>query len=119
MKSTTDHETIRSWVKRWGGSPAIGGGTEDSSGKGILRINFGTLYDGEPISWEEFFDIFEADRLAFRYSNEVIRGNEELAFGFVDREKSAPLADDETILPDMSRMAEENMYDNFDLNQMD
>jgi hypothetical protein len=119
MKSTIDHDTIKNWVNKWGGTPAIGGSTEDQSGKGILRINFGNLYDGEPISWDEFFDIFEADRLVFRYSDEVIKGNEELAFSFVDRDKTPPLTDDETVLPETNRMAEENMYDNFDPNQMD
>ena len=119
MQSTTDHEVIKNWITKWGGTPAIGGSTEDPSGKGILRINFGQFYDGESIGWEEFFDIFEADRLLFRYNNEVVKGNEELSFNFVDRQKSAPLQDDETALPEINRMAEENMYDNFDINQMD
>ncbi len=118
MHATTDHEIIKNWVLKWGGTPAIGGNTEDSSGKGVLRINFGPGIDnGQSIGWEEFFDIFEADRLVFRYSDEVTKGEESLSFNFVSRDKNAPLVEDETILPETNRLAEENMYNNFEVDQ--
>ena len=119
MKSTTDHDTIKNWVKKWGGQPAVGTDTLDGDGKGILRINFSKGARGEPIGWDEFFDIFEADHLAFRYNDIAVKGSEELAFSFVDRSKQAPSTDDETSLPEENSMAEENMYDNFGVDQLD
>ncbi|HZS42728.1 MAG TPA: hypothetical protein VFA52_00710 [Candidatus Paceibacterota bacterium] len=118
MQATTDHEVIKNWILKWGGTPAIGGDSEDGSGKGILRIIFGdNSENAEPIGWEEFFDIFEADRLTFRCNNDVVKGSEFLSFTFVDRDKSAPLKEDETSLPEINKMAEENMYDNFETDQ--
>ncbi len=118
MESTTDHEVIKNWITKWGGIPAIGAGSEDGNGKGLLRINFAERADnGQPIDWEEFFDIFEADNLIFRYNSEVVKGSEELSFNFGDRVKTPSGKDDETLLPETNKMAEENMYDNFEIDQ--
>jgi hypothetical protein len=68
---TTDHEKIREWVEERGGKPTRVAGTDDKSGGGILRIDFGEPEDSlEEISWDEFFDTFEDRDLAFLYQDE-------------------------------------------------
>jgi hypothetical protein len=68
---TTDHDKIRKWVEERGGRPTRVAGTDDDSGGGILRIDFGKPEDSlEEISWDEFFDTFEDRDLAFLYQDE-------------------------------------------------
>jgi len=68
---TTDHETIRQWIEARGGRPTRVSGTDDDSGGGILRVDFGEPEDSlEEISWDEFFDTFEDRKLAFLYQDE-------------------------------------------------
>jgi hypothetical protein len=68
---TIDHEEIRQWADLRCGRPSMVTGTGDESHTGILRIDFpgyagrGTL---EPISWDEFFEKFEENKLALVYS---------------------------------------------------
>ena len=68
---TIDHEEIRNWAESRCGRPSMVTGTGVGSKTGILRIDFpgyagrGTL---EPISWDEFFEKFEASNLALVYS---------------------------------------------------
>ncbi len=71
-KATIDHETIREWVEARGGCPAHVKGSGGKGDPGILRIDF-TGFSGvdtlEKISWDEFFDSFEANQLAFLYQD--------------------------------------------------
>jgi hypothetical protein len=73
-RSTTDHETIRRWVEARGGFPArvVGTGAE-GRGTGVLRIDY-PGFSGESslerISWEAFFETFDANELAFLYQDE-------------------------------------------------
>ncbi len=76
---TTDHDEIRNWVEERGGFPAtvkrtVGKGHEP----GILRIDYPD-YSGaeslERIDWEEFFDKFEKEKLAFLYQDETAGGD--------------------------------------------
>ncbi len=73
-KATTDHEEIRKWVEERGGWPACVKGTGGKEDPGLLRIDF-PGYTGEGklqrISWEEFFEKFEENDLAFLYQDEV------------------------------------------------
>lgn len=69
--STTDHDEIRRWVDGHGGHPAMVAATErNGQPGGILRIDFDDP-DGSDdpglhrISWEEFFDVFDKNDLAF------------------------------------------------------
>jgi hypothetical protein len=77
-KETTDHELIRKWVEDRGGKPAAVKGTGSGSDPGILRIDF-PGYKGEEtlqqISWEQFFQKFEKERLAFLYQEETEGGD--------------------------------------------
>ena len=72
-KATVDHDTIRRWVEQHGGCPAHVKGTGGKQDPGILRIDF-TGFSGqeslEKISWDEFFDSFDANELAFLYQDE-------------------------------------------------
>ncbi|MEZ6089558.1 MAG: hypothetical protein R3C05_16320 [Pirellulaceae bacterium] len=73
--STTDHETIRNWVHQRGGVPAtVKATTQSTDDIGLLRIDFphGQRDDKlSTISWDDFFDKFEAENLAFLYEEET------------------------------------------------
>jgi len=67
-KKTTDHDVVRRWVEERGGSPAKVKGT------GLLRIDFPGYSGGdrlEHITWEEFFQKFEENGLAFLYQEDI------------------------------------------------
>jgi hypothetical protein len=72
-RSTSDHATIRRWVEARGGHPAVVTGTA-GEGDDVLRLDLPPGFSGqeflEPISWEDFFAIFEEKRLAFVYEDE-------------------------------------------------
>jgi hypothetical protein len=70
--TTTDHDTIRSWIEARGGRPAR---VKDQGAGGILRIDFGEPEENlEPIEWDEFFAIFDENDLAFLHQDEVNGG---------------------------------------------
>jgi hypothetical protein len=76
---TTDHEEIRNWVEERGGHPATVRQTESSGHEpGILRIDY-PGYSGreslEEISWDDFFDKFDKEKLAFLYQGETAGGD--------------------------------------------
>lgn len=70
--TTTDHDEIRNWVEARGGFPAHVSRTGNRKDPGVLRIDYpgfsgrGTL---ERISWDEWFDWFDRDKLAFLYQD--------------------------------------------------
>ncbi|HEX9161581.1 MAG TPA: hypothetical protein VF980_07715 [Thermoanaerobaculia bacterium] len=72
-KATVDHNEIRRWVEGRGGYPAHVKRTGEDDDPGVLRIDYpgfsgqGTL---ERISWDEWFDWFDRDNLAFLYQDE-------------------------------------------------
>jgi hypothetical protein len=74
---TTDHETIRKWAEARGAKPARVKGTGSKNDPGVLRLDF-PGYTGEDtleeISWEEFFDKFDKEKLAFVYQEETAAG---------------------------------------------
>jgi hypothetical protein len=70
--TTTDHDTIRKWAEARDGHPARVKGQGDG---GILRIDFGEPNDNlERISWDDFFRIFEENRLAFLHQERTKEG---------------------------------------------
>jgi hypothetical protein len=78
-KTTTDHDEIRRWVEERGGKPARVKETGRDGDPGVLRIDYpGRGEDDrlEHISWEEWFDAFEENRLAFLYQEETAEGDE-------------------------------------------
>lgn len=82
-KVTTDHQEIRRWVEERGGKPA------QVKGTGLLRIDY-PGFSGEeslePITWEEFFDAFDKNNLAFVYQEESKSGEESRFSKLVDRD---------------------------------
>ena len=70
---TTDHDEIRRWTEERGGWPATVKATEKGGKPGILRIDY-PGFSGEDtldkISWEEFFEAFDKNSLAFLYQDE-------------------------------------------------
>lgn len=85
-KATTDHELIKQWVEDHGGKPAGVRGTGGQADPGILRIELpgdGPDESLQPISWDEFFEAFEENELAFLFQAD----NPESRFNkFVKRE---------------------------------
>jgi hypothetical protein len=75
---TTDHEEIRRWAEERGGHPAmVQRGSRGKQPEGILRIDFPGGRGGKalkPISWEEWFPVFEERRLAFLHQDRTANG---------------------------------------------
>lgn len=75
-KTTTNHDEIRKWVEKRGGHPAVVSATENSGrGGGLLRIDYDEPGGNDDdrlhrISWNEFFDIFDKNDLAFLHDSE-------------------------------------------------
>ena len=87
-QTTTDHEQIQRWVDERGGRPARVKGTESKNSPGLLRIDspgFSGADSLEEISWEEFFDAFEKNGLAFLYQDKTADGKVSRFSKLVDR----------------------------------
>ncbi len=85
-KTTTDHETIKSWAESRGGRPAAVASTHDGDDPGIIRIAFQGETDGlDDISWDELFSKFEENKLAFLYQDETKDDETSRFFKFVKR----------------------------------
>ena|SRR5688572_19636034 len=86
--TTTNHNEIRQWVTERGGHPARVKGTEKGKTSGVLRIDY-PGYSGEErleeISWEEFFDGFEKNELAFLYQEKTSDGELSRFSKLIDR----------------------------------
>jgi hypothetical protein len=89
--TTTDHETIRKWVEKRGGLPAAVEGTGNEQEPGILRISFSDTHSKDSklstIGWDDFFEKFEEEKLAFLYQDKTKDGKVSRFFKFVNREK--------------------------------
>ncbi|HXT61917.1 MAG TPA: hypothetical protein VN696_02675 [Pyrinomonadaceae bacterium] len=92
-KITTNHDEIRRWVEARDGHPARVKGTErgGESGGGLLRIDY-PGYSGEEtleeITWEQFFDQFEKNKLAFLYQDTLAGGETSRFSKLIDRESA-------------------------------
>jgi hypothetical protein len=89
-KRTSDHAEIRNWVESRGGKPAsIAGTAKRGEEAGLLRIDFPTGASNpplEPISWEEFFEKFDAEELEMVYQDQTAEGETSYFCKFVERE---------------------------------
>lgn len=86
--TTTDHETIRTWVEEHGGTAASVRGTQNGDEAGVLRVDFpgGAGEDArEHISWDEWFKKFEDNSLAFLYQEHKASGEDSTFFKLVKR----------------------------------
>lgn len=86
-RTTTDHEEIQQWVEARDGHPAIVKGTE-KGGSALLRIDY-PGFSGEDkleeIEWDEFFQIFDENKLAFLYQEKTEDGGLSRFSKFVER----------------------------------
>jgi hypothetical protein len=75
-KKTIDHKEIQKWAEQRNGKPARVAGTGNGKDAGLLRINFpGGKEDSlEEISWEDFFEKFDKNNLAFLYQEKTASG---------------------------------------------
>lgn len=79
---TSDHEVIRLWADSRQAEPATGEETPsgpatvnvNDDGAGI-RFNFPGASPFRPISWEEWFDNFDRNRLLFVYEEQMEDGS--------------------------------------------
>lgn len=85
-KITTDHEKIKKWAERRGAVPSTAGPQEESDDGATLRFGFQNKDDDlEPISWNEFFEAFERNNLAFLYQERTATGRASRFHKFVAR----------------------------------
>ena len=89
-KVTTNHEEIRRWVEERGGHPARVKDTESKKSQGLLRIDYpGFSGEGslEAISWDEFFEGFDDNKLAFLYQDKTKDGKESRFSKLIERDQ--------------------------------
>lgn len=110
IKRTIDQEEIRRVVEEHGGKPAVIIGTTNNDGEGVLALSFNDpLPNSNTISWAEFFDIFEKNRLRFHYESSSVSDTSEWEYGFEGRDEPGD-ADDETELPEDIDNIDENLF---------
>lgn len=82
--STTNHDEIRKWVERRKGRPAKI--TTPGRAGGVLRIDFGEPEEAfVEIDWNEFFKIFDENKLAFLHQDKTADGKMSRFNKFVER----------------------------------
>jgi hypothetical protein len=83
---TTDHDEIREWVEERQGVPASVKDTGKGDEPGVLRIDFEPRNaELEPISWDDFFEKFEKEKLAFLHQDRRADGSLSRFHRFVNR----------------------------------
>ena len=89
-KTTTNHNEIRRWVEERGGHPARVKDTESKNSQGLLRIDY-PGFSGEDsletISWDEFFEGFDENGLAFLYQEETKDGKQSRFSKLINRDQ--------------------------------
>ena len=86
---TTNHEQIKKWVEERGGNPARVKGTENKTSPGLLRIDYPGFSDEErleEITWDEFFEGFDKNKLAFLYQDKTADGKLSRFSKLIDRD---------------------------------
>lgn len=89
--TTTDHKEIRRWVEDHDGTPSTVRGTARERAPGVLRIDFPggtTEADLQHIGWDEWFEKFDREKLAFLYQERKSDGDDSTFFKLVNRTRS-------------------------------
>jgi hypothetical protein len=96
--ATRDHDAIRGWARRHRADPATGESTSSgpatvtvNDGGAGIRFNFPAAARYRPISWEEWFEHFDAHGLTFVYEEEG--GDQAGSSGNDDSFPAAPRSD--------------------------
>lgn len=74
---TTNHDVIREWAQERDAQPATVEGSEHDGRAGVLRFDFpwgGRQGRLRPISWEEWFRVFDTRGLNFLYQESFTNG---------------------------------------------
>jgi hypothetical protein len=85
---THNHQIIKEWAEQRNGVPARVIGTESNGDEGILRIHFPEFSKSEgleEISWDDFFEDFEKDKLDFLYQDKKADGAQSTFHKLVSR----------------------------------
>jgi hypothetical protein len=83
---TTDHRSIKHWAEERGGTPATVKKTKGDGEPGILRLDFEPRDEAlEPIGWDEFFEKFDKEGLAFLHQDRTEDGKLSRFHKFVNR----------------------------------
>ncbi len=83
---TTDHKKIRQWTEERGGAPATVKATEKHGEPGVLRIKLDPKDEAlESVSWEDFFEKFDHEGLAFLYQDRTEDGGVSRFHKFINR----------------------------------
>ncbi len=88
-KTTTDHAQVKQWVEERGGHPARIKGTDEKGSSGVLVIDYpdySRTQTLETISWQEFFEGFEENKLAFLYQDETNAGDDSRLSKLINRD---------------------------------
>ena len=90
---TIEHDKIKSWITKHKGKPEV---IDDPSANGDMvgiRIEFQNEIDPylskdeiQQTTWEQFFEIFGTQQLAFEYDSEVSSTDPSLSYCFLKRE---------------------------------
>lgn len=78
-KATTDHDEIRRWAEARGAQPASVKGTGGKGSPGMIRLDLPGYSGAEslaPISWDEWFEAFDDNDLAFVYQDTLASGGQ-------------------------------------------
>ncbi len=101
-KITINHAEIRDWVEKHQGQPAVIDSPEAGSEPIGIRIDFpgdtdevllAETQESKPVSWEDFFKIFEDKQLAFIYQDKDYLPDPTLAYKFINRDILSTLVD--------------------------
>jgi hypothetical protein len=85
-KLTFDHGEIEKWAKERDAIPSSFVGTEDEGEvAGILTFDFEGDPNKAPLSWEEFFNKFEKEKLALLYKDLDENGQRSHFYDFENR----------------------------------
>jgi hypothetical protein len=88
---THDHKKIQKWTEEREGVPAKIKNTGKSEDSGVIRIHFPKNSDSddkfEEVSWDDFFENFDKNKLDFLYQDKKANGEISTFHKFVEREK--------------------------------
>lgn len=88
-ETTVDHDEIRKWAEERGGCPTSVKGTGTKKGAGILRLDFEPKDEKlKEISWNEFFEKFDKEGLAFLYQEKTAHGEVSRFHKFIERHQA-------------------------------
>jgi hypothetical protein len=91
--TTTDHKIIKDWIIKHKGFPEIIDAPDATGDERGIRINFPGDEDDKFLdkrelhetTWEDFFQLFEEQLLAFEYSDSEYKSDPSMSYHFIKR----------------------------------